>query len=328
MLRGFLKNNFSPALITSGRGFSFSNSHPNIKRNTAADLANFPPEKSNLAINFGRQGCVYLIERFGELNRIANPGLFFTIPVIERIWIVDQRQIVIDVAKQNAFTSDNVAVSVAAQLYVHVTDPRTARYKVQQPLIAVMSQAQSALRVAIGKNDLDHLLKDRNSINETVLCNLRGTADQWGVEVSRFEITELTPDKQIQEAMDMQSIAERARRAAVTKAEGFKRAMELEAEGKLISVTLDAKAKKEATELDAEAKKRAIELAAQGVQEAAKALSGVTDASLNYFLTVKYMEMVSDLAKNSKHNTYFMPKDISQPPVVTDYLLKPKSEKD
>lgn len=129
------------------------------------------------------------------------------------MYAVDTRQIVIDIAKQNVFTSDNVA----AQLYLNVVDVNSACYKVQQPLVVVVSQAQSALRIAIGRNDLDHLLKDRNSINESVQHSLHGAAEQWGVDVSRFEITE---------------------------AEGKRRAMELEAEGKKLSIELEAHAKK------------------------------------------------------------------------------------
>lgn len=160
---------------------------------------------------------------------------------------------VIDVAKLNAYTSDNVSISVAAQLYVQIVDVESACYKVTQPLVAVMSKAQSALRAAIGHNDLDHLLKDRNTINTIVGDALSKSVEEWGINVLRFEITELSPDKRIQEAMDLQSTAERERRSAVIAAEGKKKAMELEAEGK-----------KRAMEFEAEGKKRAVELEARG----------------------------------------------------------------
>lgn len=283
--------------------------HPNVELNTTALISSFPPQNVNTIVNFGRQGTEYVIERFGKYNRTERPGLFFTIPFLERIYAVDTRQIVIDVSKQNAFTSDNVAVSVAAQLYVNVVNTNTACYKVQQPLVAVVSQAQSALRIAIGRNDLDHLLKDRNSINESVQQALHGSAEQWGVDVSRFEITELTPDSRIQDAMDLQSTAERERRAVVTTAEGKRRAMELEAEGKKLSI-----------ELEAHAKKRAVELEAEGMLNAAKSLEHVSPPVLNYWLQNMHIKMVGDMAKGSKYNSYFMSKDMAQLPVWVDSM--------
>ncbi len=285
------------------------NRHPNVESNTSANISSFPPQKLNTIINFGRQGTSYVVERFGKYVRTEPAGLFFTIPFLERIYEVDTRQIVIDVARQNAFTSDNVAVSVAAQLYVNVVDVNAACYKVQQPLVAVVSQAQSALRIAIGKNDLDHLLKDRISINESVRQALHGAVDQWGVDVARFEITEMTPDRRIQDAMDLQSTAERERRAVVTTAEGKRRAMELEAEGKKLSI-----------ELEAHAKKVAVELEAQGMLNAAKSLEHVTPPVLNYWLQNMHIKMVGDMAKNSKYNSYFMSKDMAQLPVWMDSL--------
>ena len=297
------------------RLLSTKKEHPNVETNTVANISNFPPKKVNTIVNFGRQGTSYVIERFGKYVRTEKPGLFFTLPFIERVYAVDTRQIVIDVAKQNAFTSDNVAVSVAAQLYLNVVDVNSACYKVQQPLVAVVSQAQSALRIAIGRNDLDHLLKDRNSINESVQQALHGAAEQWGVDVSRFEITELTPDRRIQEAMDLQSTAERARRASVTEAEGKRRAMELEAEGKKLSI-----------ELEAHAKKRAVELEAEGMLQAAKSLELVSPVVLNYWLQNMHIKMVGDVAKTGNHSSYFMSKDMAQLPVWTDMFSTKKSE--
>ncbi len=288
--------------------------HPNVEINTYTNISDFPPKKINTVVNFGRQGTTYVIERFGKYVRTEKPGLFWTLPFIERIYAVDSRQIVIDVARQNAFTSDNVAVSVAAQLYLNVVDSNAACYKVQQPLVAVVSQAQSALRIAIGKNDLDHLLKDRNSINESVKQALHGSTEQWGVDVSRFEITELTPDRRIQEAMDLQSTAERERRALVTAAEGKRRAMELEAEGKKLSI-----------ELEAQAKKRAVELEAEGMLNAAKSLEHVTAPVLNYWLQNMHIKMVGTVASTGKHSSYFMSKDMAQLPVWTDSLIDKNS---
>lgn len=300
----------SSRLSGIGRRY-FSSNHPNITVAAQKHVTDFPHRKTNTVINFGRQGRQYVIERFGKYHRKSQPGVFLTIPFAEKIIEVDLRQEVIDVNKQKAYTSDNVAVEAAAQLYITVVDVEKTCYKVSQPLVAVVSQAQSALRTAIGKNDLDHLLKDRNSINNSVLQDLQHSVEQWGITVSRFEITELTPDQQIQKAMDLQSTAERARRAAVTEAEGKKRAAELEAEGK-----------KNAVELEAAAKKKAMELEAEGTANAAKFLSSLPRHVLEYWIQNRHIQMMGAVAEKGKHSSFFLGKDMSTLPVWGDLFTQ------
>lgn len=276
-----------------------SSEHPNVE-NTPINLADYPRKKVPTILNFGRQGYQYVVERFGKFSRVEKPGIFWTIPVFESTYVLDTRQMVIDVAKQNAYTSDNVAVSVAAQLYISIVNVEHACYKVSQPLVAVMSKAQSALRTAIGQNDLDHLLKDRNSINIAVNTALNNSVEEWGINVIRFEITELSPDKRIQEAMDLQSTAERERRSSVIAAEGRKRAMELDAEGK----------------------KRSVELEAEGLEKMANVVSQLEPRILAYTVQMKHIDMVQKMAVYAKHNTYFVPKDISALPAVADMFQR------
>lgn len=306
MLRNI--SGLSKRSISSFRSFK---EHPNVENNTVEELSDFPFTKLNTVFNIGRQGYLYVIERFGKFNRIMQPGIFFTIPIFEKIYKIDIRQKVIDIARQNAYTSDNVAVSVAAQLYIRVINAEATCYQVTEPLVAVVSQAQSALRTAIGKCDLDHLLKDRNTINICVREALLHSVEQWGIDVLRFEITELTPDTRIQQAMDLQSIAERERRAMVATAEGKRQAMETEALGKKISLRLEA-----------EGKKDAVELEAQAVQNASKMLENSSDKVLNYWMGNLHIKMVGDLAKSANNNTFFVNKDISMLPALGEIFRK------
>ncbi len=286
----------------------FSTYHPNIDKKTAIRLSHYPLQKCNTILNFGRQGHQYVIERFGAYKRTAEPGIFFAFPWINRIYEIDTREMVVDVDRQNAFTRDNVSVSAAAQLFCTVTDPLKFCYGVSQPLVAVMSQAQSALRVAMGRVELDGLLKDRTSINEAVRSSLSNTSS-WGVSVARFEITDLAVDKKIQEAMDLQSTAERQRRALVTEAEGKQRAMELEASGRRTAV-----------ELDATAKKLAVELEAQAIANAGAMLADVPEHILEYWLQNLHIKMVQDMATKGNHSTLFVPKDMSALPFLGEIL--------
>lgn len=275
--------------------------HSNIERNTNINLAAYPLIKMNSILNFGKQGFSYVIEQFGKFDRMEPAGLFVSIPFIEKIYEVDMRQMVIDVDHLNAYTSDNVSIKVAAQLYLTVTDAKKSCYKVGQPLIAIMSKAQSSLRSAIGSCDLDHLLKDRNSINQMVNKSFLNSEEELGIKVIRFEITELSPDIRIQEAMDLQSCAERERRSIVIAAEGKKQAMELEADGK----------------------RRAAILEAEGLEKASEIISKISESVLHYNIKMKHIDMVGKLATNGKHSTYFVPKDISALPAMAD-IMKPK----
>lgn len=267
--------------------------HPNLADNTSSDLSDYPPRKLNTILHFGKQGHRYVVERFGKFTRVENPGIFMTLPFINRIYEVDTRQLVIDVSRQKAYTSDNVAISVAAQLYITIVDVEKACYHVKQPLIAIMSQAQSALRTTIGKHDLDHLLADRNIINKVVSDALRSATERWGISVERFEITDLTPDPKIQEAMDLQSTAERERRAAVITAEGKREAMILEAEGL----------------------RRAKELEAEGVHKAAEIMALIPDHMLAYNVTMAHIKMVGGLVGKGQ-STIVIPKDMSMLPLM------------
>ncbi len=301
---------FSTRRVVARTFRAFSTAHPNVDVKAAVELADFPLRKCNTVLNFGQQGHEYVIERFGAFERIAKPGIFLTIPFVNRIFKIDRREMVVDVCRQNAFTHDNVAVSAAAQLFLTVKDPYKFCYNVSQPLVAVMSQAQSSLRIAMGRVELDGLLKDRTSINDTVLASLSNT-EEWGVMVSRFEITDLTVDRKMQESMDLQSTAERQRRAMVTEAEGKQSAMVLEASGRRTAI-----------EQEATAKKMSVELEAEAMLNAAKFLEQIPDKVLNYWLQNLHIKMVRDLSEKGRHSTVFVSKDMASLPVLSEFLNK------
>lgn len=152
-------------------------------RNTGSQLQ-IPHLKLNTVLNFGDQAHSYIIERFGKYNRTKGSGIFFTLPYLETIKCVDMRQLVLDVDKLSSFTGDNVSVHVEARLYFTVKNAEDVCYKVAQVIDALVAQSQSALRTAIGKNDLDHLLKDRNSINVSVCKDLEVAGGTMGYRCS------------------------------------------------------------------------------------------------------------------------------------------------
>lgn len=286
--------------------------HPNV---TNTSLIEQPVTKVNTIVNFGRQGHSYMIERFGKLHKKQNAGIFFTIPFFEQIKEIDLREQVIDVRHLYAYTSDNVRIQVAAQLFITIVDPEKACYKVTQPLVAIVSGAQSCMRAAIGNHNLDVLLSNRNILNKNIQEALESTSENWGLVVNRFEITDLSPEETVKRAMEEQSTAERKRRGQVIEAEGKKKAMELEAEGK-----------KRAMELEAHGKKIQIEVAALAANQAAESLSKVPDKVLNYNIQVEYMKLMSDVVGKGKHSSFFLPTSIGTLPSLADAMTRGKNE--
>jgi len=229
----------------------------------------WPVSKLNTVFNIVPQGHRYVVERFGKLHSIQESGWFLAIPFVDNIsYVIDVRERALDIPPQSAITRDNVSVEVSGNLFVRFRDPEKAAYGALNPLYSVTQHAQSAMRSAIGEMELDEILHGRAKLNSLIKGNLQEAAEPWGLEVRRYEITEITPDQQIRIAMDKQAAAERARREHVLRAEGSKRQAELESEGLRISLTNESEGNLIRVRNEAEATKTKILLEAQGQAEA------------------------------------------------------------
>lgn len=231
-----------------------------------------------------------VVERFGKLSAIKEPGLFFAIPLVDRIaYRIDMRETAVEIPPQTTITKDNVSVDVSGCIYIQFEDAERAAYGNANPIYAVMQFAQSTMRAAIGEMELDEVLHARAQLNTIIKAAVQDGAAPWGLKVLRYEITEVTPDQVIREAMDKQAAAERTRREKVLGAEGNKQEQQLqsegykirlknESEGELIRTENAAKASKLKQVLEAEGEATAIALKATAEAEAvrvvAAALSG------------------------------------------------------
>jgi regulator of protease activity HflC (stomatin/prohibitin superfamily) len=239
-------------------------------------LEEWPRSKSNTIINVCPQGHRMIVERLGKLQSIKNPGFFIAIPGIDTIaYIIDMREKAIEIEPQMAITKDNVSLLIAGNVFVEFNDPIKAAYGSFNPLYAVKQNAQSSMRAAIGHLELDEILHAREKINNKVHADLVNIVPDLGLKCKRYEITEITPDKHIADAMDKQAAAERSRReqikgaegdkqSAVLKSEGFKIKLINESEGEMIRITNEAEANKQKTLL-------AYQAEAEGMLEVAKA---------------------------------------------------------
>lgn len=167
-----------------------------------------------------------VIFRLGRVMDPKGPGLFFIIPIIDRMVKVDLRTITLDVPSQEAITSDNVTVKVNAVVYFRVVDPVAVVVQIEDYRRATWQIGQTSLRNVIGQSMLDSLLQDRETINETLQKIIDEATEPWGVKVSIVEIKDVELNSQMVRAMARQAEAERERRAKVIHAQGELQASE------------------------------------------------------------------------------------------------------
>lgn len=270
LLRRSLATGASGAILrrslasTSGFGLpSFQSSSNFIDLDD--DLDRWPRSKVNSILNVCAQGERMVVERLGKLNEIKESGWFFAIPFVDNIrFVVDLREKALSISPQSAITKDNVHVLVSGNLYCQFVDAEKAAYGSKNPIYAVKQHAQSSMRAAIGELELDQILRARTELNTVIRNNLQEAAEAWGLEIKRYEITEVTPDKFIQDAMGRQAASERERRSKVLEAEGAKKAAELSSEGVKIRMKNESEGFLIQAENQAKAKRLQLQLEAEG----------------------------------------------------------------
>jgi len=161
-----------------------------------------------------------VIFRLGRVTGAKGPGLFWLIPFIDQMRVVDLRVVTLDVPTQEAITKDNVTVKVNAVCYFRVLDPEAAVVNVANYLLATQQIAQTTLRSVLGQSELDELLAERDQINQQLQQIIDEQTEPWGVKVSVVEVKDVELPQSMQRAMARQAEAEREKRAKIIHAEG------------------------------------------------------------------------------------------------------------
>ena len=184
-------------------------------------------------VNEYERGVIF---RLGRLVGARGPGLFFILPVVERMVKVDLRTVTMDVPTQEAITRDNVTVKVNAVVYFHVLNPEDAVVKVTDHIRATSQISQTTLRSVLGQSLLDELLSEREQINQSLQKIIDEQTEPWGVKVTVVEVKDVELPQTMQRAMARQAEAERERRAKVINADGeFQAAERLSEAGRIIA---------------------------------------------------------------------------------------------
>lgn len=260
------------------------------------------------AVRIVPQGEEWTVERFGRYTRTIAPGLHVLVPFIDRVGTrINMMETVLDVAGQEVITRDNAQVRADAVAFYQIVDAAAAAYEVRNLEQALENLSQTNIRAVIGSMDLDDALSNRDSINARLLSVIDQASTPWGVKVTRVEIKDLAPPADIVESMGRQMKAERERRAEILAAEGAKQAAILRAQGERESQILEAQGRREAAFLDSEARERQAEAEAKATEVVSRAVRDGDVQALNYFVALKYVESLRDVAAAPSSKTIMIP---------------------
>jgi regulator of protease activity HflC (stomatin/prohibitin superfamily) len=266
-----------------------------------------------LSVRIVQQYEKMVVFRLGKTNEslVRDPGLRFLIPIIDRPMKVDMREQFIEVPSQTTITEDNAPISVDFLIYWRIVDPLRSLVNVANFAGALQGVATTTLRAVIGDIMLDEVLSKREQINEVLRTKLDEVTERWGGKVTTVEIREITPPRDVQDAMNRQLSAERTRRAVITESEGARQSAINVAEGQKQSEILKAEGDRQAAILRAEGFSEALEriyAAASGIDEKTMAL--------------QYLEALKALGA-SPSTKYVIPTEFTHlADTIGDYVVK------
>lgn len=254
------------------------------------------------------QAHAFVIERLGAYHATWSTGLHLKIPFIDRIAKkVSLKEQVIDFPPQPVITKDNVTMQIDTVVYFQITDPKLYTYGVEQPMVAMETLTATTLRNIIGDLELDQTLTSRDVINTKMRAILDEATDPWGIKVTRVELKNILPPREIQNAMEKQMKAERERREAILRAEGEKKSAILTAEGEKEAAILRADAKKQAQILEAQGEAEAILTVQRATAEGIKLIN--ESAPTDPVIKIKALEAFT-AAANGRATKIIIPSEI------------------
>lgn len=250
-----------------------------------------------LAIRIVPQSEKHVVERFGRLKSVLGPGINFIVPFLDRVAhkvSILERQL--PNQSQDAITADNVLVQVETSIFYRILEPERTVYRIRDVDGAIITTVAGIVRAEIGKMELDDVQANRALLINRVKELVADAVDDWGIEVTRAEVLDVNLDQATRDAMLQQLNAERARRAAVTEAEGQKRAVELQADAELYAAEQAAKARR----VEAEAEAFATHIVAQAIAD-----NGLEAAQ--YQVALKQVDALNALGASEGKQTIVLP---------------------
>jgi len=285
-------------------------------------------------IRIVQQAQTMVIERLGRYHRTLASGMNLIVPWLDKPRAIDWHQVVVTPAgdsfarhfrtdkidlretvyvfpRQNVITKDNVVVEIDALIYSQITDPVRATYEIANLPDAIEKLTQTTLRNVIGEMELDHVLSSRDTINAKLREILDEATHKWGSKVSRVELKDINPPRDIRDAMEKQMRAERDRRAAILTAEAEKQSRTLQSEGIRQSEINQAEGQKQAKILGAEAEAAArlkvAEAEAQAIERITQAIKGTGGDPARYLIAIRYIEALKEMVSGQNNKVVYLP---------------------
>jgi len=274
-----------------------------------------------------------VIERLGNYSRTLMPGINFIVPFLDQprefIWKspatsgalgrllgdtnessysrlqtvtrIDIRETVLDFPSQTVITRDNVSIQINALLYIEITNPHDAVYRISNLPNAIEKLGQTTLRSLVGEMELDKTLSSREDINARLQITLDEAADDWGAKVKRVEVQDLNVPDEVQAAMEKQMRAERDKRASILEAEGARQSDILKAEGEKQAAILVAEGNRTARILEADGEKAALDKLREALGN---------EGFSQYLIAIRYLDTLNTIGTTGEGDkTVFMPID-------------------
>ena len=258
------------------------------------------------------QGYNYTVENFGRYTKTLTPGLHILVPVIERVvHQINMKEQVMDIPSQDVITRDNAMVRVDGVAFFQILNAAKAAYEVDALEPSIMNLTMTNVRTVMGSMDLDEFLSNRDHINTKLLQVVDNATEAWGVKVTRIEIKDIAPPRDLVDSMARQMKAEREKRAQILESEGLRQAAILKAEGEKQARVLEAEGRKEAAFRDAEARERAAEAEAKATQMVSDAIANGNVQAINYFVANNYVKALEGIAAAPNAKVVMMPLEAS-----------------
>lgn len=264
------------------------------------------------AVRIVPQGWEWTVERWGKYTHTLTPGFHLLIPIVQNVGQkMNMMEQVLDVPSQDVITKDNAVVRVDGVVFFQVLDAAKAAYEVAALENAVINLVMTNIRTVLGGLDLDESLSKRDQINAALLRVVDEATHPWGLKVTRIELKDIQPPRDLVDAMARQMKAEREKRANILEAEGFRAAAILKAEGEKQSAILAAEGEREAAFRAAEARERLAGAEARATELVSAAIGQGDINAINYFVANNYVEALKAMANSPNQKMLLMPIEAS-----------------